>query len=53
MTRKDYIKIVEVLRIALKHGCQCNSDLVSEFSDMLEKNNPRFDRKKFFKAVFK
>ena len=52
MTQKDYIKIAEALKEILRHGEQCNSDLVSEFADMLQKDNPRFKREIFFKAVF-
>ena len=52
MTKKDYIKIAKVLRESLRHGERCNSDLVSEFAAMLQSDNARFDRSKFFKAVF-
>jgi len=52
MTKKDYIEIAKVLKCALKRGGQYNSDLVSEFADMLKRDNIRFDRTKFFNAVF-
>ena len=50
MTRKDYIKIAEVLRET--KTIRDKFVLVSEFSLMLKANNLKFDANKFYKAVF-
>lgn len=53
MTRKDYYAISDVLNLfrnAIDRGIM--EDLVGEFSDMLEEDNPNFNRKRFAEAVF-
>ena len=54
MTQKDYIKIAEVLRIV--KPClteENNTTLFLQFSFMLKEDNPRFNERKFSKAVYK
>ena len=46
MTRKDYIKIAEVIRGFPK----VNGALAIEFSKILAEDNPRFDRERFYIA---
>ena len=50
MTRKDYIKIAEVLRESKREVDV--SLLASKFAEMLKADNTRFDPAKFFKAVY-
>lgn len=54
MTRKDYIKIAAVFRVAavLKGADPDNvwSGLVEDMVTMLYQDNPRFNRAKFYKA---
>ena len=53
MTQKDYIKIAEILREVRKHLNLGDSfSMVGQFANMLEADNPRFNREKFFEAVF-
>ena len=59
MTRKDYIKIAAALalknprdRKKLESMVQWNLDCVS-IANMLEKDNPKFDRDRFLKACQK
>tara|TARA_R100001244_G_scaffold132257_1_gene107763 strand:- start:528 stop:680 length:153 start_codon:yes stop_codon:yes gene_type:complete len=48
MSRKDYVAMAKIL------GDHTASDsLVVDFIDFLAKDNPRFDRLKFFEAVRK
>ena len=42
MTRKDYEKIAEVLRVG-----QAGAKLVNSFAHMLKADNPRFDTERF------
>ncbi len=55
MTEKDYIKIAEVLRKANKysHFAFDTLELFHKFAVMLKKDNSRFDRDRFSRAVFK
>ena len=53
MTQEDYIKIAGVLHNQMRRGLPEDSDIVSEFADMLQADNPRFDRERFFKTIFK
>ena len=55
MTQKDYIKIAEVLRESLRQMYQGDLLLptIERFVNMLEVDNPRFNRETFHKAVFK
>ena len=46
MTRKDYIKIAEIIKSMPK----VNGALAIEFSKMLAEDNPRFDRERFYIA---
>ena len=48
MSRKDYIAMAKILG---DHDASDN--LVVDFIDLLVKDNPRFDRLKFFEAVRK
>ena len=50
MTRKDYIKIAEVLRET--KAARDKLVLTAEFSIMLKYDNERFDQRKFYNAVF-
>ncbi|KKK78623.1 hypothetical protein LCGC14_2841750 [marine sediment metagenome] len=53
MTQKDYNKIAEVLREVKKCLSEENSTtLFLQFSFMLKEDNPRFDERKFSKAVY-
>lgn len=45
MTRKDYQKIVEILDANV-----VEVGVVLDFADMLEEDNPRFDRARFIDA---
>lgn len=45
MTKKDYIAIAAVLNANL-----ANDALVADMADMLEEDNPRFDRERFMRA---
>lgn len=60
MTRKDYIKIAKVIKLVdirisdptLKiTGKQLIPTIAATFADMLEAENPRFNRKKFFDYI--
>ena len=53
MTKKDYIKIAEILRVALINGGQCNSDLVDKFAEMLKADSQNFKKDVFVAAVYK
>jgi hypothetical protein len=48
MTRKDYVKIAEVIRN--RTNLNDREYLAKEFALMLREDNPRFDRDKFMKA---
>ena len=55
MTRKDYVKIAEVLRSANEtHGKHGHWHVVHEIeqklANVLAEDNPRFDRERFYKA---
>ena len=59
MTRKDYIKIAEILNKARENGKESHAfepvGLMTHFiacqmADMLLADNPRFDRSRFLKA---
>jgi len=49
MTQKDYIDIARVLREEIPGGSTRIIACV-KFADMLGKDNPRFDRNKFYSA---
>jgi len=62
MTRKDYIKIAEVLRNKLGYilkgygeygGKTIVNDVINGFMDMLQADNPRFDRETFINYINK
>ena len=53
MTRKDYVKVAEILK-SFGDNVENNHsdffDLVYDFSDMFAEDNPNFQEKKFLKA---
>lgn len=52
MTRKDYVRTAEILngnRKFIDHPVY--ADLVNEFIEMFESDNPRFDVNRFIKAT--
>ena len=55
MTRKDYVEVAEI--ISGYRGAMIDEfwfeDLVNDFSELFEKDNPNFDRSKFKNAVYK
>lgn len=56
MTRKDYIKIAEVLRKINEEWQTYHMDIetiINAFCDMLEADNRSFDRDKFIKYITK
>jgi HKD family nuclease len=50
MTRKDYIKIAKVISTAWVASQDFRESIANDFADMLEKDNPNFDREKFLTA---
>jgi hypothetical protein len=50
MTRKDYIKIAKVISEAWFHSHDYREAIANNFADMLEEENPRFDRERFLVA---
>jgi hypothetical protein len=52
MTRKDYIKTAEIL-FMFQHAMSVDAhqQLVEEFCDMFQNDNPNFDRERFAKAA--
>jgi hypothetical protein len=53
MTRKDYIVIAEVLRkFSTSLEITEFEDLVSEFSEVMKKDNDRFDTERFSRACW-
>jgi hypothetical protein len=59
MTRKDYVKVAEILSnyfatsVFDEQGEILFADLVDEFSLMFETDNPRFDSNRFAIACYK
>ena len=54
MTRKDYVSTAEILsNYALELGQGSFEDLVDEFAEMFEADNPNFNSIKFFEACHK
>jgi len=51
MTRKDYVKIAEVIATAWMDSQDTRESLASDFADMLEADNPNFNRDRFLKAA--
>lgn len=53
MTRKDYIEVSSILN---KHKNYINPEtflsLMNDFAFMMESDNPRFDRTRFYDAAF-
>lgn len=53
MTRKDYIEVSTILN---RHRDAINPDtflsILNDFAFMMESDNPRFDRSRFFDAAF-
>ena len=53
MTRKDYVAVADILNLFRDDvEKQTLVDLVNEFSDFFEEDNPNFKREKFSEAVF-
>lgn len=50
MTRKDYVKIAKVISTAWVASQDFRDSIANDFADMLEKDNPNFNRDKFLKA---
>jgi len=52
MTRKDYIKIADIINGLTINDCESltGNNIVSRFVNMLLEDNPRFDTYKFIKA---
>ena len=52
MTRKDYVAIAEVLKMyrPLEEGYQNWSNIVEGIAGVLKRDNPLFDRGRFYKA---
>lgn len=50
MTRKDYIRIADILR---ENGIESTDYLVEDLMDFFKEDNANFDRDKFRKAVKK
>ena len=46
MTRKDYIKVAEILKSHF-----ANDNLIDSFCDFFKSDNPRFDRERFRNAI--
>jgi hypothetical protein len=50
MSRRDYIATAEILRQAVLTPNQ-RDDLADRFADACERENPKFDRRRFLAAV--
>ena len=50
MTRKDYKLIAEVIAVSWFGSAELRADLVNNFADKLEQDNPRFNRSRFLTA---
>jgi 3-methyladenine DNA glycosylase AlkC len=50
MTRKDYVKIAKVISTLWVMSQYNRESIANDFADMLEKDNPNFDRDKFLTA---
>lgn len=50
MTRKDYVMIAEVIATSWHGSDETQADLANNFADVLENDNPRFDRDRFLTA---
>jgi len=53
MTRKDYVIAAEILNQAYPENPDLVFDLANDFADYFAKDNPRFDRNRFFDAIEK
>lgn len=52
MTRKDYVATANILKDYLDElGIETMSDLVTDFSDYFQSDNPNFNADKFYQAV--
>ena len=54
MTRKDYVKVSDILREYGEDNPESQSfgTLVAAFADYMQSDNPRFDRHRFIDACF-
>ena len=50
MTRKDYVLIADTIATAWHASADSKADLAYKFADVLEEDNPRFDRARFLVA---
>lgn len=50
MTRKDYVKVAEILKSFHENNFSEFADLVYDFSDMFSDDNPNFNEDKFIEA---
>ena len=50
MTRKDYVMIADTIATAWHASADSKADLAYKFADVLEEDNPRFDRARFLTA---
>ena len=49
LSKKYYIKIANILK---KHGFEQDTDtVIQDFADMLEQDNSRFDRQRFYDYI--
>jgi hypothetical protein len=54
MTRKDYVATAEILSNYTQHfDVGTFADIVNDFADMFENDNPRFDHDRFVEACMK
>jgi hypothetical protein len=51
MTRKDYVISAEILNQAFPENPDLILEMAQDFADYFQKDNPRFDRGRFFSAV--
>jgi hypothetical protein len=51
MTRKDYVATAEILsNYSMYFDVNMFADIVNDFADMFENDNPRFDHDRFVEA---
>jgi hypothetical protein len=50
MTRKDYVMIADTIATSWHASADSKADLAYKFADVLEADNPRFDRARFLTA---
>ena len=50
MTRKDYVMIADTIATSWHASADSKADIAYKFADVLEADNPRFDRHRFLVA---